>query len=110
MHSSAKMSREQVLDQNIDTSDATGRLLFNMLAASAEFETELRSERQLDGINQALGLGVKFGRSKRLSQEQVAELQLQRQQGVLIKIIMKDFALSKASVYRYLGMSTSSPL
>jgi DNA invertase Pin-like site-specific DNA recombinase len=40
----------QVLDQNIDTSDATGRLLFNMLAAIAEFETELRSERQLEVI------------------------------------------------------------
>ncbi len=31
----------QVLDQNIDTSDATGRLLFNMLSAIAEFETEI---------------------------------------------------------------------
>jgi len=99
----------QVLDQNIDTSDATGRLLFNMLAAIAEFETELRSERQLDGINKAKELGVRFGRSKRLSQEQIVELRLQRKQGVLIKILMKDFDLSKASVYRYLGNSTSSP-
>lgn len=97
----------QVLDQNIDTSDATGRLLFNMLAAIAEFETELRSERQLDGINKAKELGVKFGRSKRLSPQQVVELQLQRQQGVLIKILMKDFDLSKASVYRYLGKFSS---
>ncbi len=97
----------QVIDQNIDTSSATGRLLFNMLAAIAEFETELRSERQLDGINKAKELGVKFGRSRRLSPQQVIELQLQRQQGVLVKVLMKDFALSKASVYRYLG--TSSP-
>jgi hypothetical protein len=37
------------------------------------------------------------------------ELRLQRKQGVLIKILMKDFDLSKASVYRYLGNSTSSP-
>jgi DNA invertase Pin-like site-specific DNA recombinase len=96
----------QVLDQNIDTSDATGRLLFNMLAAIAEFETELRSERQIDGINKAKELGVKFGRSKRLSPQQVVELQLQRQQGVLIKILMKDFDLSKASVYRYLEKSS----
>lgn len=100
----------QVLDQNIDTSDATGRLLFNMLAAIAEFGTELRSERQLDGINKAKELGVKFGRSKRLSPLQVVELQLQRQQGVLIKILMKDFDLSKASVYRYLGKFSSEVL
>jgi DNA invertase Pin-like site-specific DNA recombinase len=97
----------QVIDQNIDTSSTTGRLLFNMLAAIAEFETELRSERQLDGINKAKELGVRFGRSKRLSPQQVVELQLQRQQGVLIKILMKDFDLSKASVYRYLGKSSS---
>ena len=39
----------QVLDQHIDTSDATGRLLFHMLGAIAQFETELRAERQMDG-------------------------------------------------------------
>ena len=38
----------QVLDQNIDTSDATGRLLFNMLGAIAQFETEIRA-RTADG-------------------------------------------------------------
>ncbi len=51
----------QVLDQNINTSDATGRLLFNMLGAIAQFETEIRAERQLDGIKKAKEKGVKFG-------------------------------------------------
>jgi DNA invertase Pin-like site-specific DNA recombinase len=97
-----------VLDQNIDTSDATGRLLFNMLSAIAEFETEIRSERQLDGIQKAKELGVHFGRKKLLSAQQVTELHLRREQGTLIKILMKDFTLSKASVYRYLGKSTDS--
>jgi DNA invertase Pin-like site-specific DNA recombinase len=32
-----------VIDQNIDTSDATGRLLFNMPGAIAQFETEIRA-------------------------------------------------------------------
>jgi len=40
----------QILDQHIDTSDAIGRLLFNVLGAIAQFETELRAERQMDGI------------------------------------------------------------
>jgi DNA invertase Pin-like site-specific DNA recombinase len=40
----------QVLDQQIYTDDATGRLLFHMLGAIAQFETELRAERQMDGI------------------------------------------------------------
>jgi len=34
-----------VLDQNIDTGDATGRLLFNMLGEIGQFETEIRAER-----------------------------------------------------------------
>ena len=37
----------QVLDQNINTADATGRLLFNMLGAIAQFETEIRIKRTL---------------------------------------------------------------
>lgn len=93
----------QVLDQNIDTSDATGRLLFNMLGAIAQFETEIRAERQMDGIQKARERGVKFGKRKKLTPEQVAELQERRQQGVLIKTLMEDYDLSKASVYRYLS-------
>ena len=57
----------QVLDQHIDTSDATGRLLFNMLGAIAQFETELRAERQMDGIRKARERGVPLGRQKRLT-------------------------------------------
>src|SRR5215470_10442752 len=52
----------QVLDQQIDTTSSTGRLLFNMLAAIAQFETEIRAERQRDGIENAKARGVPFGR------------------------------------------------
>ncbi len=93
----------KVLDQNIDTSDATGRLLFNMLGAIAQFETEIRAERQMDGINKAKQRGVKFGKDKKLKPEQVEELKQRRKEGVLIKTLMKDYDLSKASVYRYLA-------
>ena len=51
-----------VIDQNIDTSTSTGRLMFNMLAAVAEFENDLRTERQTEGIAKAKENGVKFGR------------------------------------------------
>lgn len=92
----------QVLDQNIDTNSATGRLLFNMLGAIAQFETEIRAERQREGIQKARERGVQFGVQKKLSQEQVAELQEKRHQGVLIKTLMQEYGLSKTSVYRYL--------
>lgn len=92
----------QVLDQNINTGDPTGRLLFNMLGAVAQFETEIRAERQADGITKAKRKGVRFGAQRKLSNEQIKELQQKRKDGVLIKDLMSDYKLSKASVYRYL--------
>jgi DNA invertase Pin-like site-specific DNA recombinase len=92
----------QVIDQSIHTKDATGRLLFNMLGAISQFETEIRAERQMDGIQNAKARGVKLGREKRLTEEQCFELRRRRQQGDLIRTLMADYGLSKASVYRYL--------
>jgi DNA invertase Pin-like site-specific DNA recombinase len=91
-----------VIDQNIDTSHATGRLLFNMLGAIAQFETELRAERQMDGIQKAKERGVRFGATQKLTDVQIAELRQRREQGVLIKALMADYRISKATVYRYL--------
>jgi len=98
----------QVLDQHIDTSDATGRLLFNMLGAIAQFETEIRAERQMDGMEKAKKRGVRFGPKKRLTEDQTAELQKRREQGALIKTLMQDYGLSKVSVYRYLHEARAS--
>ena len=92
-----------VLDQNIDTTTPTGKLLFNMLASIAEFETEIRRERQLEGIEKAKQKGVQFGRKAKLSDDQVLELRQKRADGVLIKELQREFGLSKASVYRLLA-------
>lgn len=92
-----------VLDQSINTSDATGRLLFNMLGAIAQFETELRAERQMDGIQKAKEQGVKFGAQPKLKSDQIEQLRARRAAGESIKGLMKDYDLSKASVYRYLA-------
>ena len=95
----------RVVDQNIDTADATGRLLFNMLGAIAQFETEIRAERQLDGITKARKKGVRFGARQKLAKEQIKELKRKREAGALIKTLMKECGLSKASIYRYLEKS-----
>jgi DNA invertase Pin-like site-specific DNA recombinase len=95
----------QVLDQSIDTSDATGRLLFHMLGAIAQFETELRAERQREGIQNAQERGVHFGRPKKLTPLQQRDLQRRRAEGILIRTLMQDYGLSKVSVYRYLRTS-----
>ncbi|WP_010304139.1 recombinase family protein [Candidatus Odyssella thessalonicensis] len=92
----------QVIDQNINTNDATGRLLFNMLGAIAQFETEIRAERQADGISKALEKGVKFGRKYVLTPKDVEELKHAREAGETISSLMRKFRLSKSTVYRYL--------
>jgi DNA invertase Pin-like site-specific DNA recombinase len=93
----------QVLDQHLDTGHATGRLLFHMLGAIAQFETEIRAERQMDGIQKAKARGVRFGRKKTPTPEQVAELRQRRAHGDLITTLMHAYGLAKASIYRYLA-------
>jgi DNA invertase Pin-like site-specific DNA recombinase len=74
-----------------------------MLAAIAEFETELRKERQTEGIAKALSKGVKFGAKAKLTPEQLQQMKLDRENGVLIKELCRKYGLSKASVYRLLA-------
>jgi DNA invertase Pin-like site-specific DNA recombinase len=87
----------QVIDQNINTSDATGRLLFNMLGAIAQFVNEIRAERQHDGITKA----------RKLSKDALSRLKEQRAEGTLIKDLMKAYDLSKASIYRLMKEETT---
>lgn len=98
-----KQVKLHVIDQQIDTSTASGRLLVTMLGSIAEFENDLRKDRQADGISLARRNGVKFGRKKALNENQVQELRQKRLEGILIKDLMTHYSLSKASVYRALG-------
>lgn len=68
-----------------------------------QFETEIRSERQMDGIKKAKGRGVQFGKRPALTSVQVSTLREKRKQGTLIKDLMAHYGLSKATIYRYLG-------
>jgi DNA invertase Pin-like site-specific DNA recombinase len=50
----------------------------------------MRKSKQQDGIQKAKERGVQFGKRKKLNPEQIAELQQKRQEGVLIKTLMKE--------------------
>jgi len=93
-----------VIDQSIDTTTPTGKLTFNILASIAEFETEIRKERQLEGIEKAKQKGVKFGAKAKLTADQIEEMRKDRQTGMLIKDLQAKYQLSKASVYRLLNL------
>lgn len=91
----------KVLDQaTVDTTTANGRLMLNMLAAFAEFETDLRKDRQREGIEKAKAKGVYKGRPAKLPAHRVAEL---KAQGMGATEIAKKLGMGRASVYRLLN-------
>jgi DNA invertase Pin-like site-specific DNA recombinase len=91
----------KVLDQAIDTTTPTGRLMFNMLGAIAQFERELIRERMLVGIAKAKAEGKYRGRAPtaRAKAEKVRQL---RAAGVGPSEIARQLFISRTSVFRIL--------
>ena len=86
----------------IDTTTATGRLMVSILGSIAEFENELRKERQSEGIARALDKGIKFGRQSTVTKEDVQKMKQLKEQGIKVKVLMEKYSLSKESIYRHL--------
>jgi DNA invertase Pin-like site-specific DNA recombinase len=91
----------RVLDQAIDTSTPTGRLMFNMLGAIAQFERELMLERQREGIAKAKAEGKYRGRAP-TARAKTSEVRRLRRDGIGATEIAKRLGISRASVYRAL--------
>lgn len=89
----------KAVDQPIDTSTAAGKAVLDMLGVFAEFETNLRRERQLEGIAKAKAAGVYRGRKPSIDPAAVRRL---RDQGVGASEIAKRLKIGRASVYRVL--------
>jgi DNA invertase Pin-like site-specific DNA recombinase len=84
-------------------------LLLGILALIAEFENDIRKERQLDGIAKAKAQGVKFGRKVKLTDGLATEIRSMRSdQGMTIAKIMKARDLSKSTVYRALKVEPAA--
>lgn len=94
-------------DPTIDTTSRTGRLVLGILALIAEFENDIRRERQMDGIKKARESGTRFGRKPLLVAETIQQVCELRKAGKSVPEIMRQMDLSKASVYRALSASQS---
>jgi DNA invertase Pin-like site-specific DNA recombinase len=90
-------------DPSIDTGTRTGKLIMGILALIAEFENDIRRERQQDGINKAKAEGVRFGPKPLLTLEVVQKIKELRSDGATVAELMRRTKLSKASVYRALN-------
>jgi DNA invertase Pin-like site-specific DNA recombinase len=88
-------------EQPIDTSTAAGKCFLDMLGVFAEFETNLRKERQMEGIAKAKADGVYAGKGRPASIE-AARVREMKAQGLGATAIAKALGIGRASVYRVL--------
>jgi DNA invertase Pin-like site-specific DNA recombinase len=96
----------QSLNDPIDTTNAQGRLVFNLFASLAEFERELIRERTQAGLSAARARGRVGGRPKGLSTQAestaMAAETLYREGRLSVKAIGERLHISKGTLYRYL--------
>ena len=89
-------------NQIIDTTTAQGKLFFSLLAAFSEYERELIRERTILGFDNAKAKGIKLGRKKALSSEEVDDLQRHRSSNMKVREICELMGISKSTYYRYI--------
>lgn len=87
-------------EQPVDTRTAAGQAFLDMLGVFAEFETNLRRERQLEGIAAAKARGVYQGRKPRIDPVGVRRLYVDEKMGATA--ISRLLGIGRASVYRVL--------
>jgi DNA invertase Pin-like site-specific DNA recombinase len=93
-------------DGAIDTTTASGELVFNIFAALAQFERELIRERTMAGLSAARARG-KLGGRKPVSADDPkvrAAKKLHADKSMSIRDICNTVKISRATLYRYLAM------
>jgi DNA invertase Pin-like site-specific DNA recombinase len=92
----------------LDSDGALGGLMINILAAFAQFETELRKERQMEGIKRAYDnkeVSKKTGRLKYSGREPVLDyerIRALKEAGKTPSAIARELGIARSSVYRAL--------
>lgn len=85
----------------VDTTTPTGKMMLGLLGVFAEFETDLRRERQMEGIAKAKAEGRMKGRPSTVPIEEVRRLA--REEGLNPSQIAQRLNIGRASVYRALS-------
>lgn len=92
-------------EQPVDTGTAAGKAFLDMLGVFAEFETNLRKERQLEGIAKAKADGRYTGRKRSIDVARVRALQAK---GMGASAIAEHLGIGRASVYRVIAERASA--
>ena len=86
----------------IDTSTASGKMMFGMLSVFSEFERSMIRERVIAGQQRAVANGVKLGRKTNVNDGIITAVYHMRQNNVPIKRIAKDLQIGVGTVYKIL--------
>jgi DNA invertase Pin-like site-specific DNA recombinase len=100
------------MKDGIDLSTASGRLIANVLASVASFETEVRSERQRIGIDAAKASGKTWGGRKpgqawKVTPEKTQAILALRSQGSTLPAIAKAVGLGRGTVCKVLAQASA---
>ncbi len=93
------------LTENIDTSTASGKLMFHMLASIAEFERNLIQERTHAGLAAARARGRVGGRKPKLDAKQIRHIKtLLSDPNTSVAELAKDYGVSRTTIYKHCGV------
>ena len=87
------------LQQGMDTSTPSGRMIFSVFGAIGEFERNLIRERVIAGQKRAVANGVKMGRPSKMNDGMRSAIKLLREKGMGIKQIAKQLQVGIGTVY-----------
>ena len=94
------------ITESIDTTTPSGRLIFHIFGALAEFERNLIRDRTMAGLESARARGRVGGRPPKLSDKQITLVRKLHKEGKeSVKDICQMFNISKQTLYNYIGKS-----
>ena len=96
------------LVEKIETSSASGKLVFHVFAALAEFERGLIRERTQAGLASARARGRVGGRKPKLDDQQVREIKaLLRDPDIQVADVARRYGVSRTTLYKHVGVITA---
>ncbi|MFD1211810.1 recombinase family protein [Arthrobacter sp. GCM10027362] len=90
------------LSDGIDTTTASGKMMFSVMGAFAEFERDLIKERTNSGLQAARDRGRLGGRPAVITEELAQRISSLRDEGKSPTAIAKELEIGRATVYRHL--------
>ena len=89
--------------QGIDTGTQMGAMMFSFISIFSEFETNLRRERQMLGIQKARAAGKTWGGRQATSDEKLEKIRTMKRKGFTVREICKKLKVSPNTIYAAMG-------